>query len=356
MSGSGPESERGALHLDGVSKAYASVAAVRDLSLHVAPGSLTALLGPSGCGKTTTLGVVAGLVTPDTGDVRLAGRSLLRTPADRRPVSTVFQRPLLFPHLDVEANVGFGLRMRRTPRDVVRTRVHEMLDRVQLTGLGSRRVGELSGGQEQRVALARSLVLKPELLLLDEPFSQLDASLRSEMRQLVVALHRDTGLTTVFVTHDQGEAVEVADEIALMLDGRLEGQGAPQTFYLSPPTLAASRFFAATNEIRGSLSAGAFMTTGGLFVPSRSGGRVDDGPAVLVARPEMVRLQPDDRPGTTMEVRVVAARFAGTHLVVTVLTDQGQPITVHHPVDAPLTLGTHSWLRLPSDAPVFSVP
>jgi ABC-type Fe3+/spermidine/putrescine transport system ATPase subunit len=354
VSHAGPGSGPVTLQLDTVSKAYASVPAVSDLTLHVAPGSLTALLGPSGCGKTTTLGIVSGLVTPDTGDVRVAGRSLLRTPADRRPVSTVFQRPLLFPHLDVEANVGFGLRMRRMPRDVVRARVHEILDRVQLTGLGSRRVGELSGGQEQRVALARSLVLEPQVLLLDEPFSQLDASLRSEMRRLVVSLHRASGLTTVFVTHDQVEAVEVADEVALMLDGRLEGQGSPETFYRTPPTLPAARFFSATNEIRGFVAAGVFTTTGGVVVGTDSSRRVPDGPAVLVARPELVRLQ-DDGSGAALEVRTVDARFAGTHLAVTVVTDDGQRLTVHHPVDAPLTLGVQSRLRLPADAPVFAL-
>ena len=155
-------------------------------------------------------------------------------PAERRPVGTVFQRPLLFPHLTVEQNVAFGLRMRRIRKAQVRRRVASMLERVQLSALARRRVGELSGGQEQRVALARALVLEPPVLLLDEPFSQLDAALRQEMRTLVRALHDERELTTLFVTHDQAEAVQVADSIALLLAGRLEGHERPETYYTPP--------------------------------------------------------------------------------------------------------------------------
>jgi len=231
----------GGLRLAGVTKRYAGTAVVDDLTLDVPPGSLTALLGPSGCGKSTTLAMVGGLVAPDAGDVLLAGRSVLTTPAERRPIATVFQKPLLFPHLDVEANVGFGLRMRGRSRAETRRLVGAMLERVELAGLGGRRVGELSGGQEQRVALARALVLDPEVLLLDEPFSQLDTSLRAGMRRLVLDLHRESGLTTVFVTHDQSEAVELADRVAVMIGGRLEGHGPPEKVYRRAESLLAAR-------------------------------------------------------------------------------------------------------------------
>ena len=217
--------------------------AVDSLDLRLEPNSFTAILGPSGCGKSTTLAMIAGLLSPTSGDVLLDDRSVAAVPAEKRPVSLVFQKPLLFPHLSVEQNVAFGLRMAHVPTARIRRDVAEMLDRVRLGGLGRRRVGELSGGQEQRVSLARALVLRPRVLLLDEPFSQLDADLRVEMRALVRGLHDETDVTTIFVTHDQEEAVELADEIVLMLDGQLAGRGTPEEFYLHPPTLAAARFF-----------------------------------------------------------------------------------------------------------------
>ncbi|MEO9220301.1 MAG: ABC transporter ATP-binding protein, partial [Mycobacteriaceae bacterium] len=241
-----------------LSKRFGDTTAVDGLSLRLAAGSLTALLGPSGCGKSTTLAMLAGLVGPDSGDILLDGSSLLGVRAEQRPLSLVFQKPLLFPHLSVEQNVAFGLRMRRLPRREVRRRTGAMLERVQLGALARRRVGELSGGQEQRVALARAFVLAPRVLLLDEPFSQLDASLRAEMRSLARSLHEELAVTTLFVTHDQAEAVEIADEVALMLDGQLAGHGAPELFYLRPPTLAAARFFGVTNELAGSVAAGRF--------------------------------------------------------------------------------------------------
>ncbi|MEO9137764.1 MAG: ABC transporter ATP-binding protein, partial [Jatrophihabitans sp.] len=294
------------LSVVGLRKAYGDVTALDGLDLEVAAGSFTAVVGPSGCGKSTLLSIVAGLLTADAGDVRLAGVPLTGVPAERRPVSLVFQKPLLFPHLTVAQNVGFGLRMRRTPKAEMRTRVADVLEQVQLTGLGDRRVGELSGGQEQRAALARALVLSPQLLLLDEPFSQLDAALRVEMRHLVRTLHDASGTTTVFVTHDQAEAVDVADEIALVLDGRCAGQGPPELFYRHPPSPAAARFFGAGNELSGTVRQGAFHGAGGLAVATG----VADGPALLVVRPEALRLVdgPDGLPG-----RLASATFAGTH-------------------------------------------
>lgn len=337
------------LRLIGLTKRYGATTAVEGLDLHVPAGSLTALLGPSGCGKSTTLAMVAGLTTPDAGDVVLGEHSLASLPAERRPLATVFQKPLLFPHLDVAANVGFGLRMRRVPRDIAQRRVEEMLDRVQLSGMASRRVGELSGGQEQRVSLARALVLDPEVLLLDEPFSQLDASLRAEMRRLVLDLHHESGLTTVFVTHDQAEAVEVADRIGLLLTGRLEGHAPPEAFYRRPPSLAAARFFGATNEVPGTVVAGHFTGHGvRVSVP------VADGPAVLVLRPESLRLK-TDAGARGMAARVTAATFAGAHLSVTVTTAAGLALVVHAPTDVAVSLGQTLHVALPDRPPVFPV-
>ncbi len=253
---------------------FGTTTAVAGLDLDLAPGTLTALLGPSGCGKSTTLSVLAGLRAADAGEVLLEGRSLTRVAPEQRPLSLVFQKPLLFPHLTVAQNVGFALRMRRTRREVIRREVEDMLERVQLGGYGDRRPHELSGGQEQRVSLARALVQRPRVLLLDEPFSQLDAGLRAEMRRLVRELHDASGVTTLFVTHDREEAVEVADRIVLMLDGAVAGAGTPEEIYTRPPNLATARFFGVENELVGRVLDGWFRSAdGSLRVATAAAGR-----------------------------------------------------------------------------------
>ncbi len=328
-----------------VSKHYGAVAAVDDVSLRLSPGSLTALLGPSGCGKSTTLSLVAGLHHPDSGDVCVDGGSILAVPAERRPVALVVQKPLLFPHLTVAQNVAFGLRMRRVDRRRRGQLVAEMLDRVQLPDLADRRVGELSGGQEQRVALARALVLKPRVLLLDEPFSQLDAGLRVQMRALVRRLHDESDVTTLFVTHDQGEALDVADTIALMLHGRLVGHDEPEAFYRRPPSLAAARFFGVTNELSGWVRGRSFAHRTGLVLPAD----LPDGAAVLVVRPESIEVV--EHGGTeTVAGTVIMARFAGTHIAVEVEIEAGETLDVHVPVGQNIAIGSRVHLRLPRHA------
>ncbi len=328
-----------------VTKRFGPVTAVDGLNLELRPRSLTALLGPSGCGKSTSLALLAGLEHPDSGDIRVEGASMLTVAAERRPVALVFQRPLLFPHLSVTQNVAFGLRMRRTGRARTRQLVTEMLEKVRLPDLGDRRVGELSGGQEQRVALARALVLEPRVLLLDEPFSQLDPELRGEMRSLVRALHDESDVTTLFVTHDQAEAVEVADSIALLLDGRLASHHQPDTFYRSPPSLAAARFFGVTNELPGRIESGVFS----LGPDLRRRTDLPDGDAVLVVRPESVNLTNHPGPDALCGV-VTAARFAGTHVAVDTELESGRMLTVHVPVGTSITVGATVHLRVPADA------
>jgi ABC-type sulfate/molybdate transport systems ATPase subunit len=252
-----------------------------------------------------------------------------------------------------------------------------MLERVQLGGLARRRVGELSGGQEQRVALARALVLEPAVLLLDEPFSSLDAALRAEMRRLVRQLHDESAVTTLFVTHDQAEAVEVADTVALLLDGRLTGSGSPDLFYRQPPSLAAARFFGVTNEIPGWLADGEFRaddvrirpvhvrpvhrtTTAGSGTSDGADGFAE-GRAVLVIRPEAVQLTPTDQEEGTVTGRVVGARFAGTHLAVEVAVGSEPAgslvLMAHRPIVEPVTVGAVVGLRLPPEAcSVFADP
>lgn len=330
------------LQLSSLTKTFDAVTVVDDVDLDLPPGSFTALLGPSGCGKSTTLQMIAGLLEPDSGCIEVDGSDVSGTPAERRPISLVFQKPLLFPHLTVSQNVGFGLRMLRQPRDEIADRVADMLDRVQLGELADRRPHELSGGQEQRVALARALVLEPTLLLLDEPFSQLDASLRAEMRDLVRSLHDSSGVTTLFVTHDQAEAVEIADRIVVMLHGAVEACDTPENLYARPPSLATARFMGVGNELRGTVDNTMFtIGTTSIEVPDFA----PPGPGVLVARPESLQLTPPT--AGAIPATLNAVRFAGTHLVVTGRTEDSQHVTMHVPVGTRVDVGERVGVHIP---------
>ena len=215
-----------------------SVPSLDNLSLEVTSGSLTALLGPSGCGKTTTMKMIAGLLDQTSGDVTFDNISILKEKPESRGVVMVFQNHLLFPYMNVQDNIGFGLKMRNIHKDEIYKRVIEMLDLVKLPNMENRMPKELSGGQQQRVALARALIVQPKVLLLDEPLSNLDAHLRFEMRDLIRNLQQSMGITTIFVTHDQEEAVVLADQVALILDGRLKQYDKPDVFYKRPIDLS----------------------------------------------------------------------------------------------------------------------
>jgi len=267
---------------------YGPAWALRDFTLAINDNELIALLGPSGCGKTTALKVVAGLLAPASGDVKFDGESVLSIPAERRGATMVFQKPLLFPHLTVVENVGFGLKMRRMAKADISARVAQALQWVRLEGYERRKPSELSGGQEQRVALARALVTEPRVLLLDEPFSALDENLRGEMRSLVRELQRRLRITTIFVTHDQREAMAVADRVALLLDGRIEQCGAPRELLLNPCSARAAKFFG-WKLLAGERNGRRVSTVIGDFNLSQAG---EDGPCDLAFRPENVRLAP----------------------------------------------------------------
>ncbi len=239
-----------ALQLAALTKCFGATRAVDAIDLTVAPGEFVTLLGPSGCGKTTTLNMIAGFIVPDAGSIRLQDRPVEALPPFRRNLGLVFQDYALFPHMSVAENVGFGLRMRRIPRDDIARRVKEALDLVQLNGLDDRRPLQLSGGQRQRVALARALVIQPAMLLLDEPLSNLDLKLREEMRLEISALQRRLGIATVFVTHDQGEALTMSDRIAVMRDGRIEQIGTPGDIYERPATRFVAGFIGTANLIK----------------------------------------------------------------------------------------------------------
>jgi spermidine/putrescine ABC transporter ATP-binding subunit len=245
------EPRSGYLDLDAIRKSFGETTAVDNVALSVERGERIALLGPSGCGKTTTLNIIAGFLSPDSGSIRVAGRDITSLPAHRRNTAMVFQQYALFPHLTVAQNVAFGLRMRGLKSAQIEPRVAEALALVRLQGLAERLPRELSGGQQQRVAVARALVVNPDILLLDEPLSNLDAKLRREMRTEMLRLLGTVGVTTILVTHDQEEALSLANRIAVMNLGRIEQLGSPAEVFEHPATAFVARFLGDPNVLRG---------------------------------------------------------------------------------------------------------
>ncbi|HEV2357581.1 MAG TPA: ABC transporter ATP-binding protein [bacterium] len=283
------------IRLRGLTKRFAEVVAVSELTLDAASGELVALLGPSGCGKTTTLRMVAGFETPSAGRIRLGDRDVTDVAPERRNCGMVFQHYALFPHLTVAQNVAFGLEMRGVARPDVARRVSAILDRVGLAGLDGRFPRQLSGGQQQRTALARALVINPSVLLLDEPLANLDAKLREEMRFYIRSLQREFGITTLYVTHDQAEALVLADRVAVMMDGVLRQFDAPEEIYHRPRSAAVAAFIGLTNLLPGRV---AFRAGDALVVDTPAGLVRGRGPAglapgtraLLSVRPEHIDL------------------------------------------------------------------
>ncbi len=243
--------------LRGLTKQFGRTFGVRDLTLTIARGEFFTFLGPSGCGKTTTLRMIAGLLHPDAGDIDFDGRPVTTTPAWRRNIGMVFQNYALWPHMSVFDNVAFGLVERRADRSEIERRVEDSLDLVGLKGMGGRLPSQLSGGQQQRVALARAIVVEPALLLLDEPLSNLDARLRVQMRNELARLQRHLGITTIYVTHDQEEALMLSTRVAVMNQGRLEQLGGPRDVYERPASAFVADFFGGTNFLAGTVGAAA---------------------------------------------------------------------------------------------------
>lgn len=242
------------LSIRGVTKRYGNVTAVDDLSLDIPRGSLTALLGPSGCGKTTTLRMLGGFVASTEGQIHLRGHDISAVPPHRRDTAMVFQHYALFPHMTVADNLAYGLRRRKVTKTERTSRVKQMLELLDLEALAGRRPGALSGGQAQRVAVGRALILNPSVLLLDEPFSALDAQLRTSTRTELRRLQQELGITAVFVTHDQEEAMSIADQVAVMNNGQLEQVGTPQHIYENPATRFVAGFIGAANLMKGTIS------------------------------------------------------------------------------------------------------
>jgi len=297
-----------------LSKGFGDVLAVRDLNLDIASGEMVAFLGPSGCGKTTTLRMITGLIDPTSGDVLFDGRSVLNVPTEKRGAVMVFQKHLLFPTMNVAQNVGFGLKMEGVKKSEVDQRVTEMLNLVELPGLENRKAHELSGGQQQRVALARALVVRPKVLLLDEPLANLDANLRITMRHLIRTIQRELGITAIFVTHDQEEAVMLADRVALMFDGVLQQVGVPDAFYRSPRTAGVARFFRNRNFLTGERSGSIVRTSVGDIEIDEDRVRPGNGPLVLTVRPEEVELVQEPSDGTNLvRATLKSLIYMGSH-------------------------------------------
>lgn len=282
-----------------VGKRYGGFLAVDELSFSVERGSFFSILGPSGCGKTTLLRMIAGFLSPDSGEIRIGGKPMNGVPPNRRPVNMVFQHLALFPMMSVGENVGYGLARRGVAQDEINRRVGEMLERVSLPGAQNKRVEQLSGGQKQRVAIARSLVLEPTLLLLDEPLGALDLKLREHMKIELKQLQAAFGTTFVYITHDQSEALVLSDHVAVMNHGRFEQVGTPQALYYQPNTPFVAGFVGANNRVKGRATAvnGDLVTvTGddGMLLTTRSSGKVQTGDQVeAFVRPEVASLARD---------------------------------------------------------------
>ena len=288
--------ESGRLVLSGLTKQYGDVTAVDRIDLDVAPGEFVTLLGPSGSGKTTTLMMVAGFTPPTAGDIRVDGRSITDTPPDRRNIGVVFQSYALFPHMSVSDNVAFPLRMRHVPRSVIAGKVAAALEMVRLVGFGNRMPRQLSGGQQQRVALARALVFDPELLLMDEPLGALDRNLRDQMKDEITRLHRTLGVTVLYVTHDQEEALTLSHRVVLMNRARIEQIGSAEDLYERPRTTFAAEFIGESNLLRGRLASESgrpyFVTASGVRLAAPGETAVSSGaPCRFFLRPEKIVLE-----------------------------------------------------------------
>ncbi|KZL90277.1 ABC transporter ATP-binding protein [Clostridium magnum] len=253
------------LQMKNLNKSFDDIKVLKDINFFIADGEIVSLLGESGCGKSTTLKIIAGLIEPDSGDIILDEASILNVQAEKRKTVIVFQDHLLFPHLNIEDNIGFGLKMAGIKKSIRKNKVAEIVSLLKLQGLEKRYPKELSGGQRQRVALGRALAIEPKVLLLDEPFSNLDIRLREEMRELVLGIQRKLGITTILVTHDKEEALMMSDKIAVMIDGEIPQFDTPENIYEKPVSSSVADFFGEKNYIEGSVKNGIFECKFGSF-------------------------------------------------------------------------------------------
>jgi len=324
----------GAIRLQQLAKSFGGVPAVTGIDLDIPGGQFYSLLGPSGCGKTTTLRMIAGFEKPDSGRIELDGRDVASDPPHKRPVNTVFQTYALFPFMTVWDNVAFGLKYQKVSRDDANRRINEALELVRMSDFSKRRPAQLSGGQQQRVALARALVLRPRVLLLDEPLGALDAKLRKQLQLELRAVQREVGITFVYVTHDQEEALTMSDQIAVLAEGRVEQVGPPQEVYSAPATTFVAGFMGAANIFDADVLEVADGSAVCSALDTRLGAAVDasaaPGAAAIVIRPERIALQQPGEP--------ISAGHNAIGGVVTQVVYLGNCTQVHVDVGAPTEL------------------
>ncbi len=306
------------VRLERVAKRFGAITALEEVTLALPPGSLVTLLGPSGCGKTTTLRILAGLEQPTSGRVFIGEREVTGLPPSGRNITMMFQSYALFPHLSVFENVAYGLRVQRRPAAEIRQRVEAALELVGLPGFGGRQPGQLSGGQQQRVALARAIVMEPEVLLFDEPLSNLDAKLRKRVRGELRHLQRRLGITSLYVTHDQAEALAMSDTVVVMNQGRVEQVGTPVELYRRPATRFVADFVGEANLLPATWDGSLVRLGGYAFAYAQPG--VAAGPVTLMARPEAIRVQRDD---SGLRGRVATAFYVGAGAEYVVETEAG---------------------------------
>ncbi|RDJ25559.1 ABC transporter ATP-binding protein [Bosea caraganae] len=319
MASAGQPALAGAISVENLTKTYGNAVAIRDVSLAIGSGQFVTLLGPSGSGKTTVLMSIAGFVSPTAGEIRLNGEPINHLPPDRREFGMVFQGYALFPHLTVAQNVAFPLRVRHRPRTEIEDSVRRALEMVQLERFADRLPRQLSGGQQQRAALARALVFEPSVVLLDEPLSALDKNLRHDLQAELKDLHSRVGLTFIYVTHDQQEALAMSDEIAILSEGRLVQMGTPETLYERPATRFVAGFLGQSNFISGTVEQArrdAFAYRAGATLLSQSGGpQQRDGDSVTVTiRPEKIRILTEaETADNRLESRIASFSYHGGH-------------------------------------------
>jgi len=346
------------VELESLTKRYGAATAVDNLSARIEHGSLVCLLGPSGCGKTTTLRLIAGFLDPDGGAIRVGGRTVSEPgrslPPERRNMSMIFQSYALWPHMTIAENVGYGLRIRKIQREERERRVAAILDVAHLAELAPRYPHELSGGQQQRAALARALVVEPETLLLDEPLSNLDANLREEMRYEIRRLHDAYKYTTVYVTHDQAEAMTTADTIMVMNLGRLEQVGSPEEIYQRPRSEFVARFIGGTNILRGSRIAPELVDCGAVVLRCGDGEFTQTGDTAVSVRPHDIALSPlngaggERQPGEA-EGLVARQTYLGAHRDYLVNLADGQGVRVVTPLSIDVPVGGRVRLHFPPE-------
>ena len=325
----------GQITLTSVTKQFGDTIAVNDVSLQIEGGEFFSLLGPSGCGKTTTLRIIGGFVYPTAGEVHINGELMAETPPYRRPVNTVFQNYALFPHKTVAQNIAFGLQMKKASKSEISDAVERSLDLIQLPGYGDRKPSELSGGERQRVALARALINEPTILLLDEPLSALDLKLRKQMQVELKALQRKVGITFVYVTHDQGEALALSDRIAVMNDGKILQVGTPAEIYDTPQNRFVADFIGTSNFLEGTLISEnevvLTMEPTSNIVCTPNTDISTNTPVTIAVRPERINLRMNPTPDTQNVLHGVIQdeSYLGTTLQYTVETDYPTPLIVH---------------------------